>query len=169
MRTRTGAATAAPFLTAPFLTAPFLTALLLAAGCSTQAHPAVQPGQFFASMGGNAVTFLRTRVTPGDAGTVLTDGTGYTLYWFSADTPASSACDAACVPQWPPVTGAPKAAPGVRLQGSLGTIIRPDGVVQATYDGHPLYTFVGDFDPGDAAGNDVVQFGGTWHAVHPAR
>jgi predicted lipoprotein with Yx(FWY)xxD motif len=73
-----------------------------------------------------------------------------------------------CVPQWPPLTGAPRPAPGVALKGTLGTIIRPDGVVQATYDGHPLYTFAGDFDPGDVAGNGVTQFGGTWHAARPA-
>jgi predicted lipoprotein with Yx(FWY)xxD motif len=139
---------------------------LLVSGCS--AGSSSQPGQLSASMGGNAITYLRTRTTA-TAGTVLTDGTGYTLYWFSEDTASSSACDSTCVPQWPPVTGAPKAAVGVTLKASLGTIIRSDGVVQATYDGHPLYTFAGDFDPGDVSGDGATQFGGTWHAVHPVR
>ena len=43
---------------------------------------------------------------------------------------------------WPPSTGAPTAGPGVT--GKLGTIKRSDGSLQATYDGHPLYTYIGD-------------------------
>jgi predicted lipoprotein with Yx(FWY)xxD motif len=139
-------------------------AIALTAGCST-ASSSSQPGLVSASMGGNPVTFLNARVTA--AGTVLTDGNGYTLYWFSQDSASSSACDATCVPQWPPVTGAPKAAGGTTLAERLGTITRADGVVQATYNGHPLYTFAGDFDPGDVSGDGVVQFGGTWHVMRP--
>jgi predicted lipoprotein with Yx(FWY)xxD motif len=63
--------------------------------------------------------------------------------------------------------GVPRLAAGVTLPGRLGTITRPGGAVQASYDGHPLYTFAGDFGPGDVGGNGVVQFGGTWHAVRP--
>jgi predicted lipoprotein with Yx(FWY)xxD motif len=140
--------------------------LAVVAGCSSAVIPAAAPSQLSASMGGNAVTFLRTRAT--GAGIVVTDGTGYTLYSFSRDTATSSACDSACVPQWPPVTGAPRAAAGVTVHGTLGTIVRDGGVVQATYDGHPLYTFAGDFDPGDVSGDGVTQFGGAWHAVRPA-
>jgi predicted lipoprotein with Yx(FWY)xxD motif len=139
---------------------------LLAAGCSSSSSPSAPPGQLSASIGGNAVSFLKPLKTH-VSGTVVANGSGYTLYWFSKDTPTYSACDDLCLPQWPPVTGAPKAAPGAALAGKLGTIIRSDGVVQATYDGHPLYTFAGDFDPGDVGGNGVVQFGGTWHAVRP--
>ena len=98
---------------------------------------------------------------------MLGSGTGYTLYWFSRDTARSSACDTLCIAQWPPVTGVPRPAAGVTLPGTLGTITRPGGTVQASYDGHPLYTFAGDFGPGDVGGNGVVQFGGTWHAVRP--
>jgi predicted lipoprotein with Yx(FWY)xxD motif len=118
------------------------------------------------SIGGNAVTFLKP-VKTRTSGTVVANGTGYTLYWFSRDTPTYTACDDLCVPQWPPVTGAPKIAPGTTLAGQLGTLYRSGGVVQATYDGHPIYTFAGDFDPGDVGGNGVVQFGGTWHAITP--
>ena len=42
----------------------------------------------------------------------------------------------------PPVKGPATAGPGVT--GKLATITRSDGSVQATYDGHPLYTYVGD-------------------------
>jgi predicted lipoprotein with Yx(FWY)xxD motif len=124
------------------------------------------PHMLSASIGGNAVTYVKPVTTRG-SGTVVANGTGYTLYWFSKDTSAWSYCADTCVPQWPPVTGTPKVAPGDTLTGQLGTIRRSDGVLQATYDGHPLYTFAGDFDPGDVGGNNVVQFGGTWHAVRP--
>jgi predicted lipoprotein with Yx(FWY)xxD motif len=142
------------------LTAP------LAAACAGTAHPSGSSGVLSGTIGGNAVALLKTLRTP-TSGTVVSSGTGYTLYWFSRDSARSSACDTLCIAQWPPVTGAPRPASGVTLPGTLGTITREGGVVQATYDGHPLYTFAGDFDPGDVGGNGVVQFGGTWHAVRP--
>jgi predicted lipoprotein with Yx(FWY)xxD motif len=138
---------------------------LLAAACSSS-NATAQPGLLSGSIGGNAVSFLQLARTR-SSGTVVANGTGYTLYWFSKDTSTYSACDGACIPQWPPVTGAPKVAPGATLAGRLGTLVRPSGVLQATYDGHPLYTFAGDFDSGDVGGNGVTQFGGTWHAVRP--
>jgi predicted lipoprotein with Yx(FWY)xxD motif len=138
---------------------------LLAAVTACSSAPS-EPRMLSASIGGNAVTLLQPVKTRG-SGTVVANGTGYTLYWFSKDTPAWSYCENTCVPQWPPVTGTPKVEAGDTLPGQLGTIRRADGVVQATYDGHPLYTFAGDFDPGDVGGNNVVQFGGTWHAVRP--
>jgi predicted lipoprotein with Yx(FWY)xxD motif len=36
-------------------------------------------------------------------------------------------------------------------------------LVQATYDGHPLYTYVGDGAPGQANGNELNLNGGLWH------
>jgi predicted lipoprotein with Yx(FWY)xxD motif len=95
--------------------------------------------------------------------TVLTNGQGFTLYWFAPDTPTSSACNGTCAAYWPPVTGTPSAGPDVT--GRLGTIRRADGSTQATYDGHPLYTYVGDTAPGQAHGNNLNLNGGLWHEV----
>jgi predicted lipoprotein with Yx(FWY)xxD motif len=95
--------------------------------------------------------------------TVLTNGKGFTLYWFAPDTPARSACTGACAQYWPPVTGRPAAGPGTT--GRLGTITRPDGTTQATYDGHPLYTYIADTAPGQAHGNNLNLNGGLWHEV----
>jgi predicted lipoprotein with Yx(FWY)xxD motif len=142
-----------------------LAAPLLAAACSSSAA-STQPSLLSGSMGSSIAAYLKPEKTPA-SGTVVADGDGYTLYWFSQDTATYSACDDVCVPQWPPVTGAPKVEPGATLAGRLGVLIRSDGVIQATYEGHPLYTFAGDFDPGDVGGNGVVQFGGTWHVVRP--
>jgi predicted lipoprotein with Yx(FWY)xxD motif len=94
---------------------------------------------------------------------VLTNAKGFTLYLFSPDTPATSACTGSCVGYWPPVTGSPQAGPGVT--GKLGTIKRPGGAEQATYDGHPLYTYIGDSTPGQANGNKLDLNGGYWYEV----
>jgi predicted lipoprotein with Yx(FWY)xxD motif len=98
--------------------------------------------------------------------TVLTNAKGYTLYWFAPDTATRSACYGTCAAYWPPVRGAATAGPGVT--GRLGTITRSDGSVQATYDGHPLYTYVGDTGAGQANGNRLNLNGGLWYEVTPS-
>ena len=95
---------------------------------------------------------------------VLTNSKGMTLYWFAPDSSTKSACYGSCAAYWPPVYGAQKAGPGVT--GKLGTIKRTDGTIQATYDGHPLYTYIGDSHPGQATGNDINLNGGFWYEVH---
>jgi len=94
--------------------------------------------------------------------TVLTSVKGFTLYSFAPDTPTTSKCNGTCAQNWPPVKGAASAS-GVK--GTFGTIKRSDGSVQATFDGHPLYTFVGDTAPGQNKGNGLNAAGGLWHEI----
>jgi predicted lipoprotein with Yx(FWY)xxD motif len=94
---------------------------------------------------------------------VLTNAKGFTLYLFVPDSATSSKCYGSCAAYWPPVLGTPKAGPGVT--GSLGTIHRSDGTTQATYDGHPLYTYIADSGPGQDHGNNVNLNGGLWKDV----
>jgi predicted lipoprotein with Yx(FWY)xxD motif len=94
---------------------------------------------------------------------VLTNAKGFTLYWFAPDTSTKSNCNGSCAAIWPPVTGPATAGPGVT--GKLATIKRSNGSTQATYDGHPLYTYVGDTAPGQAHGNGLNASGGLWHEV----
>jgi predicted lipoprotein with Yx(FWY)xxD motif len=94
--------------------------------------------------------------------TVLTSSKGFTLYSFAPDTSTKSNCNGTCAQNWPPVTG-PVTAAGVT--GTFGTIKRSDGSVQATFDGHPLYTFVGDTAPGQNKGNGLNAAGGLWHEI----
>ena len=98
--------------------------------------------------------------------TVVTNAKGLTLYWFVPDTATKSACYGTCAVYWPPVAGPATAGPGVT--GTLATITRSDGSVQAVYDGHPLYTYVGDTAPGQANGNGINLNGGVWHEVTPS-
>lgn len=79
-----------------------------------------------------------------------------TLYQFSMDQAGSgtSACTGSCASEWPPLTipaGTMPNAPGI--SGQWGTITRPDGSTQVTYNGRPLYFFSGDSKPGDIKGN----------------
>ena len=110
-------------------------------------------------------TGLKTTVIGGT--TVLTNARGFTLYSFAPDTPASSKCYGSCAAYWPPVTGTAAASPG--LPGRIGTITRTGGSRQLTYNGHPLYTYIGDSAPGQAKGNNLNLNGGLWHEVPVSR
>jgi predicted lipoprotein with Yx(FWY)xxD motif len=99
--------------------------------------------------------------------TVLTNAQGFTLYSFAPDTPASSKCYGSCAVYWPPVTGTAAAGPG--LPGKVTTITRTGGSRQLTYNGHPLYTYIGDSAPGQARGNNLNLNGGLWHEVPASR
>ncbi len=94
---------------------------------------------------------------------VLTNAKGFTLYWFAPDTSTKSMCNGSCATFWPPVPGPATLSAG--MSGKIGTITRSDGSVQATFNGHPLYTFSGDKSPGQASGNGLNIQGGLWHEV----
>ena len=98
-----------------------------------------------------------------DGATVLVNAKGFTLYWFARDTSTKSNCEGTCAQYWLPLKGPTTLSPGVT--GRLGTIKRSDGSVQATFDGHPLYTYVSDTAPGQNSGDGVNLDGGLWHEV----
>lgn len=101
-------------------------------------------------------------------GSILVNAQGMTLYELTSEAGGKIACSAGCLAVWPPLlvpagTTVPTAAPGVI--GTLGVITRPDGTVQATQNGFPLYTFAHDTAPGNTNGQGIVAFGGTWHVI----
>jgi predicted lipoprotein with Yx(FWY)xxD motif len=118
-----------------------------------------------AGAGAGTGTGLKTTTIGGT--TVLTNASGFTLYSFAPDTPATSKCYGSCAAYWPPVTGTTAAGHG--LPGKLTTITRTGGAHQLTYNGHPLYTYIGDTAPGQARGNNLNLNGGTWHEVPATR
>jgi predicted lipoprotein with Yx(FWY)xxD motif len=94
---------------------------------------------------------------------VLTTAKGLTIYTFARDTKNKSNCtSSSCVHFWPIVKG-PVSGSGV--SGTFGTITRTDGTKQATWNGHPLYTYIGDSAPGQAKGNNLNIDGGVWNEV----
>jgi predicted lipoprotein with Yx(FWY)xxD motif len=143
----------------PALLAVAAAAAVLAA-CSSSATSSASGSGTSTSSPAAAAGSLKTATIGGV--TVLTTASGFTLYSFAPDTSTTSNCNGACAQNWPPVTG-PATAAGVT--GTFGTIKRSDGSVQATFDGHPLYAFVGDTAPGQAKGNGLNAAGGLWHEV----
>ena len=98
-------------------------------------------------------------------GQTLIDARGRTLYLFEGDRPDVSTLSAAGRGVWPPFTSAttPHASNGV-AGTRIGTIA---GTGQVTYNGHPLYYFVGDQKPGQTAGQGLNEFGALWYVLSP--
>jgi predicted lipoprotein with Yx(FWY)xxD motif len=103
-------------------------------------------------------------VTISAKGSTLTGPDGHTLYANTVDTASNIQCTGECASEWPPVTGTPAAGAGVD-SSKLGTATRPDGKMQVTYDGHPLYEFEEDKSAGDMKGEGQADQGGTWHVA----
>jgi predicted lipoprotein with Yx(FWY)xxD motif len=144
--------------------AAVLLATLALAGCggggssTAQAAPKTASGQS-ATLG----------VANTGLGNVLVNSAGMTLYMFGKDTGTQSTCTGACAQNWPPlrVNGKPTVGSGATAS-MLGTTARSDGGQQVTYNGHPLYLFMGDKKPGDANGQGLNAFGGSWFALSAA-
>jgi predicted lipoprotein with Yx(FWY)xxD motif len=102
-------------------------------------------------------------------GNILVDSQGRTLYLFQKDSGTTSSCTGACAAAWPPlrVNGQPSVGSGANAS-MVGTTTRSDGNPQVTYNGHPLYLYAGDQEPGDTNGQGLTAFGGGWCAVSPA-
>ena len=141
-------------------------AALIVSACGSSASssaasgntPAAQGSSPAASSGG---TTLTAKTIGGKQ--VLVNSQGFTLYWFAPDTATTSKCTGSCATYWPPVKGPVTAGAGVT--GTLGTITRSDGATQATYNGHPLYTYAADTAPGQDKGNGLNVSGGLWYNV----
>lgn len=104
-------------------------------------------------------------------GRVLVDSKGFALYSPAQEKGGTIRCTAGCASIWVPLTvkGSPQAGSGL----NLGTVMRPDGKTQVTFDGKPLYRFAEDNSPKSVSGNGVSDnFGGksfTWHVASPGK
>ena len=102
-------------------------------------------------------------------GKILVDSRGRSLYMLTADSVGKSTCFGACAVNWPPLRAAHRPTVGRGLKVSkVGRIRRSDGQRQVTYNGHPLYRFVGDTKPGQTNGEGITAFGGRWFVLSPA-
>lgn len=86
-----------------------------------------------------------------NAGEVVVDAAGRTLYFYAKDLPNKSRCVDACAKAWPPFL----VESVWQGNANFRAIRRPDGTDQWAYRGYPLYYFNGDKAPGDAKGNGV--------------
>ena len=139
-----------------------LVAFMLAAAAFAAA------GSGAARASAEATTTLTVRSTR--YGSILFDGRGRALYAFTRDRRGgSSRCYGACARAWPVyfASGRLVAGKGVR-RSLLGTTRRRDGRRQITYNGRPLYFYVGDRSPGQVSCQNVAEFGGTWLVMRPS-
>lgn len=147
---------------------------LIAAGCGSSASSgsrtsaaAAAPTMSSAAQAAASGPVLRT--AKGPHGTYLTDRSGRALYLWVADHGDRSTCAGQCARAWPPltVTGTPQAGHGAS-GSALGTTTRAGGAKQVTYDGHPLYYYVGDTTAGSVNGQGSDGFGAKWWLVAPS-
>lgn len=99
---------------------------------------------------------------------ILVTAKGMTVYVFALDTKGKSACYKTCAKYWPPLSIAKGTTPPATMTGvpgAFGVANRTDGTQQLTYDGAPLYTFLGDKKSGDMNGQGSTASGGFWWVV----
>lgn len=109
-------------------------------------------------------TVVREATAPSLHKTVLTNTRGLTLYSLSVEKNGKFICTGSCTSTWTPLVVARGTTPKGPVK--LGTVRRPEGKIQVTFRGRPLYTFDGDSAKGQANGEGFKDVG-TWHAVTP--
>ncbi len=149
------------------LSLPALAASLLIAACgsssnnTTSSAASTQPAAQTTSPSSAVVV----KTASSSLGTILIDSQGMTLYHLSGEQNGKFICtSSACVGVWHPLIAPSGGTPSDGEVGSLGTVKRPDGTVQVTYKGTPLYTFTGDQQSGETKGQGIKDVG-TWSVV----
>ncbi len=149
--------TRSPLVAAVAVVAAAAIAVLVATtgASTTKSQPAVAAA--------SAISVKQTSLGP-----TLVDANGRTLYLFEGDRPNVSTLSAAGQAIWPPfaATTKPRALSGA-VAARIGTVTQPGGGTQVTYNGHPLYYYVGDHGAGQTTGQGLNQFGALWYVLGP--
>jgi predicted lipoprotein with Yx(FWY)xxD motif len=150
------------------LSLPALAASLLLAACGsssssnrTSSAANTQPAAPTSSSSSSAVV---VKSASSSLGTILVDSQGMTLYHLSGEQGGKFICTSTtCLGVWHPLIAPSNGAPSGEV-GSLGTVKRPEGTLQVTYKGTPLYTFTGDQQAGETKGQGIKDVG-TWSVI----
>ncbi len=150
------------------LSLPALAVSLLLAACgssssrnTTSSAASTQPAAQTSSSSSSAVV---VKSASNSLGTILVDSQGMTLYHLSGEQNGKFICTSTtCLGVWHPLIAPSSGTPSGEV-GSLGTVKRPEGTVQVTYKGTPLYTFTGDQQSGETKGQGIKDVG-TWSVV----
>jgi predicted lipoprotein with Yx(FWY)xxD motif len=142
---------------------------LVVAACGSSSSSTSSPAANSAPSSNSSASGIAISTAKGTGGMYLTGASGHAVYLWVADTGDRSSCSGACAKYWPPVVtkAAPVASGGVQAS-DLGTITRSNGSKQVTYNGHPLYYFVGDKSSGTWHGQGSNGFGAKWWLVAPS-
>ncbi len=122
------------------------------------------------SPAGAATTPMLREVGIRGYGPALSNARGFTLYVMNTERGGKIVCKGACLKAWPPLLVSAKTTKvtfGPAVKGKIGFVRRSATTKQVTYNGYPLYTFVGDAKPDQANGEGIKHFGGTWYMVRP--
>lgn len=162
---------ARPTRTSRWLVGGTLVALLLvASACGSTGASTTTTRAGTAPASTRSGTASVTTVASGSLGTILVDSSGRTLYRYTPDGTGKTTWTGACATAWPPLT-VPSGTTHVVGSGGvtaseLGTITRPGGTLQVTFEGMPLYRFTGDTAAGQTKGQGVA---GIWFVVTVSR
>ncbi len=150
------------------LSLPALAASLLLAACgsssSSNTNSSATSTQAAAQTSSSSSSAVVVKSASSSLGTILVDSQGMTLYHLSGEQNGKFICtSSACLGVWHPLIAPSSGAPSGEV-GSLGTVKRPEGTVQVTYKGTPLYTFTGDQQAGETKGQGIKDVG-TWSVI----
>jgi predicted lipoprotein with Yx(FWY)xxD motif len=150
------------------LSIPAIAASLLIAACgsssskTTNSAASTQPAAQTSSSSSSSAVVVKSASS--SLGTILVDSQGMTLYHLSGEQGGKFICTStACLGVWHPLIASAGSEPSGEV-GSLGTVKRPEGTMQVTYKGTPLYTFTGDQQPGETKGQGIKDVG-TWSVI----
>lgn len=142
--------------------APAIAASLLIAACgSSSSNKTTAATASTPPAASSSSTLVKTGSS--SLGTVLVNGQGMTLYHLSGEQNGKFICTGACLGAWHPLTISAGDTPSGAV-GSLGTVKRPEGGVQVTFKGMPLYTFAQDTQAGQTNGQGIKDVG-TWSVI----
>lgn len=148
--------------------APARAIALLATG-GLLAASAVLPAAAVAAAKPRPIVSSSANATLGQ--TIVVNAKARTLYRLSPETTSHLLCTGQCLSFWIPLTVSSshtKLKAGTGVHGHLSVFRRAGAhgsILQVTFRGAPLYTFVNDHKGGDASGQGIHSFGGVWGAM----
>jgi len=124
---------------------------------TAEAQPSTNAGVTFPPVGTTVLIVQHSNL-----GWVMARADGHVVYTYAKDSKdGAPTCTGSCASVWAPVTGMPKAGPADTFPGSFGVVTGAGGTKVITYNGYPLYTYVGAA-PLSTKGNGLD---GVWHVI----
>jgi predicted lipoprotein with Yx(FWY)xxD motif len=144
------------------LSLPAIAASLLIAACGSSSFN--NKTSSVATTHASSSSAVVVKTASSSHGTILVDSQGMTLYHLSGEQNGKFICTSStCLGVWHPLIAPSSGTPSGEV-GSLGTVKRPEGTMQVTYKGTPLYTFAQDKQAGETHGQGIKDVG-TWSVI----
>jgi predicted lipoprotein with Yx(FWY)xxD motif len=138
----------------------FLASLILAA-CSSS--PSNSSGSATTSGGSGSTAPIVTTANNTKYGTILVSSDGKTLYTLVANGHPAP-CINSCGHVWPPLL-VPAGSATLKGGNDVTGLGKSGSGTVVTYQDYPLFMYAGDTAPGQANGNGISSYGGTWYVI----